>query len=153
VRTDPDSSGAAGENIPGRATAGMTRDAERYGRRARVMPSRRWLVLGAVVTVLAGLGLAWLGYRNLGDPSIDGSILSWGPGPNTSQLNVRFAVHRDHPDRTAMCTLRARSRDGAQVGTAEVAVPRSTTQDVAVTATLPIAGPAVVAEVYSCVYT
>jgi hypothetical protein len=116
------------------------------------MPSRRVLIAGAAVTVLLGLGVAWLGYRNLGDPPIDGSVLSWGPGIDDKALSVRFAVHRDHPGQAATCTLRARSRDNAEVGRTDVFVPKSSTADVAVTASLPISGPAVVAEVYSCVY-
>jgi len=116
------------------------------------MPSRKVLAAGAAVAVLAGLGLAWLGYRNLGDPPISGSVLGWGPTLSGKALSVRFAVHRDHPDRPATCTLRARGKDGLQVGTVAVAVPKSATQDVAVTADLPISSTAVVAEVYSCTY-
>ena len=127
------------------------RSAERYGRRARPMPSRRTVIIGAVVTVLAGLLVAVVGYRNLGDPPIDGKVLSWGPALDPHQLSVRFAVHRDHPDQRAACVLRARARDGAEVGRLEIEVPRGTA-DVAVTAELPISSPAVVAEVYSCMY-
>lgn len=148
MSTDAHNSPPAGENNP----ATLTRSPERYGRRARQLPSRPTLVAGTAVAVLLGLGLAWLGYRNLGDPPISGSVLSWGPGIDAKALSVRFAVHRDHPDQAATCTLRARARDNAEVGRTEVYVPRSSTQDVAVTASLPITAPAVVAEVYSCVY-
>jgi hypothetical protein len=127
------------------------RDPERYGRQARTMPSRRVMIAGAVLTVLAGLGLAVLGYHNLGDPPIDGEVLGWGPTQDPTMLSVRFAVHRDHPDQRAACVLRARSRDGAEVGRLEIAVPPGT-HDVAVTSSLPITAPAVVAEVYSCMY-
>jgi hypothetical protein len=155
VRTDPGSSGENGQNIPA-DDAGMADSAiraqERYGRHARLMPSRRVLAAGATLTVLAGLGLAWIGYRTLGDPPISGSVLGWEPTLSGTALSVRFAVHRDHPDRSATCTLRARGKDGAQVGTAAIAVPKSTTQDVAVTADLPISSTAVMAEVYSCAY-
>jgi uncharacterized protein DUF4307 len=115
------------------------------------MPARRWIVLGAVLAVLAGLGLAIMGYRNLGDPPIDGKVLGWGPTLDEHQLSVRFGVHRDHPERPATCTLRARARDGAEVGRADIAVPPGTS-DVAVTSGLRISAPAVVAEVYSCMY-
>jgi hypothetical protein len=142
VRTDPGSSGERSENIPARdaedaeSPDSAIRTEQRYG----------------TVTVLAGLGVAWLGYRNLGDPPISGSVLGWGPAPSGTALSVRFAVHRDHPERPATCTLRARAKDGAQVGTIQVAVPKSTTRDVAVTADLPIRSTAGVAEVYTCAY-
>lgn len=154
MRTDPGSSGEHGENIPAwddESADSAIRAEQRYGRH-RLRPSRKMVAAGAAVTVLAGLGLAWLGYRNLGDPPISGSVLGWGPAPSGKALSVRFAVHRDHPDRPATCTLRARGKDGTQVGTVQIAVPKSTTRDVAVTADLPISSTAVVADVYTCAY-
>jgi hypothetical protein len=114
------------------------------------MPPRRVLAVLAALVVAAGIGLAYLGYRNLADPSIQGQVLDWRPlAPG--RLSVHFAVQRDHPDRAAACVLRARSRDGAQVGRIEVAVPAGG-RAVAVTADLPVDGTAVIAEVYSCEY-
>jgi hypothetical protein len=130
------------------------RPAERYGRRARPMPSRPVLALLAALVVAGGVGLAYLGYRNLGDPPIQGQVLDWKPvAPGL--LSVRFAVQRDHPDRAAACVLRARSRNGAEVGRVEVAVPAGApvgARDVAVTADVPVTGTPVIAEVYSCEY-
>src|SRR5262249_57777089 len=100
--------------------------------------------------VAAGLGLAYLGYRNLGDPAIRGQVLTW-TAPQTGQVSVRFAVQRDHPDRPAVCVLRARARDGAEVGRVEVPVPPGPA-DIAVTAELPVGRQPVVTEVLSCAY-
>jgi hypothetical protein len=126
------------------------RSAERYGRRARAMPSRRVLAVLAALAVLSGLGLAYLGYRNLGDPAIEGHVLDWRP-VGDGELTVRFAVRRDHPERPATCVLRARAQDGAEVGRIAVPVPAGMA-DVARTAELPVSRTAVVAEVYSCEY-
>jgi hypothetical protein len=118
------------------------------------MPSRPVLVLLAALVVAGGLALAYLGYRNLGDPPVQGQVLDWKPAV-PGRLSVRFAVQRDHPDRAVACVLRARGRDGAEVGRVEVAVPAGTSvaqRDVAVTAVVPVSGPAVIAEVYSCEY-
>jgi hypothetical protein len=115
------------------------------------MPSRRVLALLVTLVVAGGLGLAWVGYRNLGDPPIQGQVLSW-QAATPDRLTVRFAVHRDHPDRTAECVLRARSRDGAEAGRVRVPVPAASVRDVAVTADLPVTRAAVLAEVYSCTY-
>ena len=131
--------------------SGGSRPAERYGRRARPMPSRPVLALLAALVVAGSLGLAWLGYRNLGDPPIEGHVLDWkaaAPG----RLSVRFAVQRDHPERAAVCVLRARSRDGAEVGRTQVAVPPAGPRDMAVTSDVAVTGTAVIAEVYSCEY-
>ena len=53
------------------------RPAERYGRQARPMPSRPVLAVLAALVVLAGLGVAYAGYRNLADPAIHGQVLDW----------------------------------------------------------------------------
>ncbi len=126
------------------------RAAARYGRRARPMPSRPVLAVLAALVVAASVGLAYLGYRNLGDPPIQGHVLTW-TATDAGRLSVRFAVQRDHPDRAAECVLRARSRDGAEVGRVRVAVPPGG-RDVAVTADLPVSRAAVIAEVFSCAY-
>jgi hypothetical protein len=127
-----------------------SRPAAQYGRRRRGTPSRPVLVLLAALVVAAGLVVAWLGYRNLGDPPIEGHLLSWRAA--AGHLSVRFAVHRDHPERAAVCVLRARSRDGGQVGRVQVPVAAAAVHDVAVTADVAVTEPAVVAEVYSCSY-
>jgi len=114
------------------------------------MPSRRVTAALAAVAVLAGLGVAYLGYRNLGDPPISGSVLGFevvSPG----RVTVRFAVQRDHPERAADCVLRARARDGTEVGRLDVAVPPGPA-DVARSVELHTSGPIMIAEVLSCRY-
>ena len=129
---------------------GTTRPVERYGRRARPMPSRPVLAVLAALVVAAGLGLAYLGYRNLGDPPIQGQLLTW-TAPQGGRVSVRFTVRRDHPDRPAVCVLRARARDGAEVGRVEVPVPPGPA-DVTLTGELPVSRSPALAEVYSCAY-
>jgi Domain of unknown function (DUF4307) len=127
-----------------------SRPADRYGRAARAMPSRRVLGLLAALVVLAGLAVAYLGYRNLGDPPISGAMLAFNvTGPQ--QVLARFAVHRDHPQRPASCVLRARAQDGAEVGRVTVPVPPGA-PDVTWTAVVPTSRKAVIAEVFSCGY-
>ncbi|MBI1758428.1 MAG: DUF4307 domain-containing protein [Actinobacteria bacterium] len=125
--------------------------AGRYGGRARPRPSRRTMAVLGVLVVLAGLGVAYLGYRNLGSPTISGRVVSYRPlAPD--RLAVRFTVTRAHPDRAARCVLRGRAGNGVEVGLTEYPVPagpQDTTLSVDLTTTRPLAA----ADVYSCRYT
>ncbi|MFD0741855.1 DUF4307 domain-containing protein [Phytohabitans flavus] len=93
----------------------------RYGRRRE--PGRRRPKLVALLLALviaAGVGLAVRLYQQYGDPTYDGQVLEYS-GITDSQVVIEFRVNV--PDGgAAMCVVRARSRDGAEVGKAEVRV-------------------------------
>jgi Domain of unknown function (DUF4307) len=127
-----------------------SRPVDRYGRAARPMPSRRVVGLLAAVVVLAGLAVAYLGYRSFGDPPISASVLAFTvTGPQ--EVSARFAVQRDDPRRPASCVLRARAWDGAEVGRVTVPVPAGAA-DTALTALVRTSRKAVIAEIFSCGY-
>lgn len=124
----------------------------RYGRRPS-RPAPRWvqpLLLGLVV--LAGVGVAVLGYRNLAAQPIEGQRLGFtlhdGPEPGHA-VTLRFEVARDDPGRPGVCIVRARSIDGSETGRREVYVPAA--QDrIALTTVIRTSSPPVTAEVYAC---
>ena len=126
------------------------RPADRYGRHARAMPGRPVLAGLFAAVVLAGVVVAILSYRNLGDPEIDAKVLGFDP-PTATEVQVRYAVQRDDPDRAVVCVVRARAEDGVVVGRAERTVPPGprTTEDAVLVHTERLA---VVAEVESCHY-
>ncbi|HEY9391080.1 MAG TPA: DUF4307 domain-containing protein [Mycobacteriales bacterium] len=99
---------------------GPVRSADRYGRRAgRPGPTWRLAVL-VVVVLAAGLGVAVTAYHNLGGPGVSATVTAF---TTTSEyVDITFVVHRDEPGNPAICLVRARSDDGAEVGRAEVAV-------------------------------
>jgi hypothetical protein len=118
----------------------------RYGRRRERAAAPRWIVPALLCAVLAGaLGLAVTGYRNQqGD--VQAAVRSFSAGP--AEVRVTFDVTR--PDTRAVdCLVRARDRQGAEIGRALVRVAGGRRQ-VTVTHTLPTRGRPVTGEVFGC---
>ncbi|HEX5741367.1 MAG TPA: DUF4307 domain-containing protein [Pilimelia sp.] len=95
----------------------------RYGRRrAPGSPYRRWWgVVGAAAVAAAGLWVGVRGYQEFGDPAYQPQVITYTDVSDTA-ITIVFRV--DLPAGAgATCALRARARDGAVVGAAEVAVP------------------------------
>jgi Domain of unknown function (DUF4307) len=92
----------------------------RYGRRR---DGRRHLgapiVFGVVVIVVSVLLSVRL-YRQYGDPNYDAQIVGW-TGVTATQMTIDFRV-RVPAGGSATCLLRARSYDGAEVGSRTVTV-------------------------------
>jgi Domain of unknown function (DUF4307) len=74
------------------------------------------------LVVLGGLGVAVLGYRNLGPQPIEGRQTAFRVIDDGS-VRITFQVVRQQPERPAMCIARARSSDGDETGRKEVFVP------------------------------
>jgi len=102
------------------------------------------------VVALGCLGLAVVGYRNLGSPPIEGRQTAFRV-TNDSTVEVSFQVVRAQPERPAVCIVRARSEDGDETGRKEVYVApglRSVvTRTVLRTSRRPVTG-----EVFGCSY-
>ncbi|GLZ76430.1 membrane protein [Actinorhabdospora filicis] len=110
----------------------------RYGRRreGRRGMSRPLVVIAAVVAVLGGLAISVKLYQQYGDTDYAGQIISYET--HDASVDITFSVTK--PDgESALCQVRARSRDGAEVGRAEVSVP-SDGETVTMTYTLSTSG-------------
>jgi hypothetical protein len=93
----------------------------RYGRRREPRRRRPWLVaLLLAVVIVIGAALAVRLYRQYGDPTYDGHVLRYSDITDT-QVMIEFRVTVPAGGE-AICVVRARSRDGAEVGKAEVRV-------------------------------
>jgi hypothetical protein len=93
----------------------------RYGRRRAPRRQRRWVVALLVAAVVAaGVGLAVRLYQQYGDPSYNAQVTSYS-GISETGIDLEFRVNVPESGK-AVCVLRARSRDGAEVGKAEVPV-------------------------------
>ncbi|MFY1636061.1 DUF4307 domain-containing protein [Solwaraspora sp. WMMB335] len=92
----------------------------RYGRRRT--PRRRypWLVLLVAVVVVAGTAVAVRLYGLYGDPTYDPKVITY-TGVTDDGVVIDFTVNVP-PGGSAVCLVRARSRDGVEVGRAEVTV-------------------------------
>jgi Domain of unknown function (DUF4307) len=92
----------------------------RYGRRR---DGRRHLtvpILFGVLVILLSVLVAVRLYRQYGDPDYDPQIVGWSDVTAT-QMTIKFTV-RVPPGGAASCLLRARSYDGAEVGSRTVTV-------------------------------
>jgi hypothetical protein len=94
---------------------------------------------------MAILALTVALYLRYGDPAYGAEVVSYTPITD-DRMEIRFRVRL--PDgEGATCAVRARSRDGAVVGRAEVPVPAGRTE---VTYRLATTGRAFVGEVTRC---
>lgn len=93
----------------------------RYGRRREPRRRRPWLVALLLAVVIAiGAVLALRLYRQYGDPTYDAQVVRYTDITDT-QVLIEFRVTVPAGG-DAICVVRARSRDGAEVGKAEVRV-------------------------------
>lgn len=121
----------------------------RYGRRREPRPRRRWLVFTvAAVVALAGVAIAWRLFQQYGPNEYEPQVQRFY-NVTDDGISVDFVVRKD-PDKEATCRVRARSATGAEVGRADVDVPkgaealvtyRLATSDRPVTVEVPTCGP------------
>jgi|GEM_PF-39620 len=124
----------------------------RYGRRragAVVGPGFRttrrvskWLTgLAALVVVVAGVAIAYKLYDQYGDREYHGQVLAFDTAEDS--VSITFEVYKPAGE-SAVCRVRARSADGAQVGMAEVMItatePRLTVEYTLMTTDKPVTG-------------
>jgi hypothetical protein len=103
----------------------------RYGRR-RERRRRPWLAPALLaVVVVGGVLMAARLYQLYGDPDYDATVIRY-TGITDSRIVVDFQV-RVPAGGTAVCAVRARAYDGAEVGRAEVPVSAAPGQRLATT--------------------
>ena len=96
----------------------------RYGRRRSARRRRPWLVALLALAVLALTSLIAVRlYSMYGDPHYDATVITY-TDVTDSQMVITFRVTLPAGE-SATCTLRARARDGAVVGRADVRVAAS----------------------------
>ncbi|MET9211758.1 MULTISPECIES: DUF4307 domain-containing protein [unclassified Nocardia] len=130
------------------SAAAAARHADRYGTKP---PARRtWLlvVLGIGVLV-AGVGVAFLGFQKYGPKAIETEQLGYVV-VDDSTLTVRMKVTRDNPEQAVVCFVRAMDRDSAEVGRREVLVPGSDSTSVQVTTTVKSSARPSAGDIYGC---
>ena len=120
----------------------------RYGRRRSARRAPRWVlpVLVAAV-VVAGVAVAFGMYRTYVSGQIQSEVTAFSIRSD-HEVTVTFSVIKDAGE-AVTCIVRARSKDGQEVGRAEVGVPKQP-RSASVTYALPTSKRAFTGEVYSC---
>lgn len=128
----------------------FSRPEARYGRDRLSRRSRRRIVIGLTVLVLAaGVGIASVAYRQIGAAPVKGTLAGYQLIDDETAL-VTVSVYRRDPSRPVDCIVRVRSKDGSETGRREVLVPPADQQTVQVTATLKSSKRPAMADVYGC---
>ncbi|MFC6094526.1 DUF4307 domain-containing protein [Saccharothrix sp. BKS2] len=121
----------------------------RYGKPRRpASPWIRWSL--AVIAVLIGSLVAWVGYQNLGTKPVEGKQTAFEVLDDSS-VEITFEVVRQTPEDAVVCIVRARSQDGDEAGRREVLVPPGA-DSVRGTTVLKTSKPPVTGEVFGCSY-
>ncbi|GAB08859.1 hypothetical protein GOARA_021_00960 [Gordonia araii NBRC 100433] len=110
---------------------------------------RRWFLVLTGLVLAAGLGLAILGFQKFGNPDVSGEGTGFFiTGPTT--VDVQFTVNRSDPTLPVACVVKARAKDGSEVGRREVLVEGGTAPQVGVRATVHTSARPVIGEVFGC---
>ena len=131
------------------ATGAQQTPAGRYPTGRSPKRRRQWLIGLSVLVVIAGVGIAWVGYSRFADPPVAGEGTGYNIG-DSSTVDVSFTVTRNDPGRAVACVVRARSRDGAETGRREVLIPPGDSQQTAVESRVRTTGPPAIGEVFGC---
>lgn len=110
---------------------------------------RRWFYGLALLVVAAGVGIAYLGFRQFGDPEVSGQATGYEL-LSSDRVAVQYTVNRSNPDDAVVCIVRARAKDGSEVGRREVVVPAGGDLQVGARVELTTSRPAVIGEVFGC---
>lgn len=126
------------------------RPESRYGKPPMPAETRRrlTLALGGLV-VVAGFGLAAVGYQRLHSVDVEGKAAAFEVLDDQT-VSVSITVTRKDPAVPVVCIARAKSRDGAETGRREILVGPSTERTIVVETTVKSYTRPSVGDVYGC---
>ncbi|MGW0159185.1 DUF4307 domain-containing protein [Mycobacterium sp. NPDC003323] len=128
----------------------IDRPIARYGRQKLSRKTRRWLVIGLFLSIVAvGVGVALIAFNRFGTADVQGELGGYRLIDDES-VEVTITVTRSDPSRPAVCIVRARSIDGDETGRREILVPPSTADSVVIDAVVKSTKPPVVGDIYGC---
>lgn len=151
--SDPGRTDAADPAGASRGETGAGSDdhyTDRYGRTPR---PRQWRRIGALLTgvvVLAGIGVAYVGWTKFGPKDIESEQLGYSVLDDSS-VELRIRLTRSDPSVPVVCVVRAMSRDLTEIGRREVVIaPSGAEQTVQVSTVIETSEPPASAAIYTC---
>lgn len=151
--SDPGRTDAADPAGASRGETGAGSDdhyTDRYGRGPR---PKRWRRMGALLTavvVLAGIGIAYVGWTKFGPKDIESEQLGYSVLDDSS-VELRIRLTRSDPSVPVVCVVRAMSRDLVEIGRREVVItPSGAEQTVQVSTVIATSEPPASAAIYTC---
>lgn len=124
------------------------RPADRYGTAPRTNRRPLAYLIGAIV-VIAGLGVAYLGYRQYGPQDIEPDRIGYNV-VSDSEVTLDFKLTRSDPEQSVVCFVRALNGDNLEVGRREVLIPGSDEKTVRVNTIIRTTARAGAANTYGC---
>ncbi|GAB3132891.1 DUF4307 domain-containing protein [Tsukamurella serpentis] len=125
------------------------RPADRYPDERDPAKARRWAIIGLIVVVVAGVGIAWLGYQKFARKPVTGTAAGYEV-VSDSTVEVQVSVTRTDPSQPVSCIIYAKDRAANEIGRREFYVPPSTEPIVVVTSEVRTTEPAAVGDVFGC---
>lgn len=110
---------------------------------------RRWFYGLVVLLIAAGLGIAYIGYDRFGDPEVSGQATAYDL-LSPDRVAVQYTVNRNDPSQAVVCIVRARAKDGSEVGRREILVPAGTETQVGARTEVSTSQPPVIGELFGC---
>lgn len=110
---------------------------------------RRWFLVLSTAVVLAGLGLAYLGFTKFGDPDVSGEATGFEV-VSPSTVAVQYTVTRSDPSQPVVCVLRALGHDNSEVGRREVLIPGGANKQEGLRNDVPTSTVAAIGDVFGC---
>ena len=138
-------------------TPDASRTSARY-EQSRLSPSSRKSILVVLVLIVlaAGAALTYAQYKVFGSTDLEANVDRYET-TSDSVIEGDISLSRDNPSEPAVCVIRARNRDGAEVARREVYFPAATSSPTVVFTGMntitPGGLPAGLIDVYGCSYT
>lgn len=128
----------------------IDRPTARYGQQRLSASSRRRLIIGLTVAIVAvGVVVAAVGFQRLGSSAVKGEFNTYTVLDNET-VGVTLSVTREDPSQPVVCVVRARAIDGSESGRRELLVGPSPLKTVQVSTIVKSTKPPVMGDVYGC---
>jgi hypothetical protein len=128
----------------------IDRPAARYGRQKMSRRTRRRVVIGLFLLIVAvGVGVALIAFQRFATNDVKGELGGYKLIDDET-VAVTITVTRSDPSVPAVCIVRARSIDGDETGRREILVPPSPAKSVVIDTVVKSTKPPVIGDIYGC---